>query len=335
MSRHSFLIILGRLTFFLAFSFVLVHLLSFLGIFLAIAYPVLWLIYPKSIPCLLCRAQKEGQQCVFCHQPVRKAEGVSPPSFLSALYNGATILGISLICLLVVLVEYRLISGQIIFAPKTVAFVIPSKASYRLEEIFPMKIEITDLKVPINAVQADIGFDAERLEVVDISTEGSFATVFIQKEIDNKIGYARLAGGLPNPGFSGKTGIFGTVFFRGKNPGLAKVEFLPSSLVLANNGRGSNVLRQFGAVYYLILPERISEREKEEQESVIKPAVLGEETAETQLTFYEEEKILGQDHSLPPAPAKTKFEIAKSFLSLLVQVDRFILNFWAIRPKLP
>jgi hypothetical protein len=335
MRNRFFLVILGRITFFLIFSFVLVHLLSFLGIFLAIAYPILWLAYPKSVPCLLCRAQNEGKHCPFCRQPIRKAEGIAPRSFPSAIYNGVTILVVSLICLLVVLVEYRLLSGQMVFVSRTASFVIPSKASYRLEEIFPMKIEITDLKVPVNAVQADIGFDAERLEVVDISTEGSFATIFIQKEIDNKIGYARLSGGLPNPGFSGKNGIFGTVYFQGKSPGLAKVEFLPSSLVLANNGRGSNVLRQFGAVYYLVLPERISEKEKEEQKAIIKPAVLGEETPETQLTFYEEEKILGQDNSTPPARPKSKAEIVKAFLSALVQVDRFILNFWAVGPKLP
>jgi hypothetical protein len=330
--KSPFLIFLGRLTFSLIFSFVLVHLLSFLGIFLAIAYPILWLVYPKWMPCLLCRALKEGKRCPFCRQAVRKAEGIGPKSLRSTLYNGLLILVISLICLGVVLGEYKLVFQPLSSAPRTVAFVIPSKASYRLEEIFPMKIEITGLKVPVNAIQADIGFDARRLEIVDIATKDSFATIFIQKEINNKIGYARLSGGLPNPGFSGESGVFGTIYFKGKSSGLAKVEFLPSSLVLANNGRGSNVLREFATVYYLILPERISAREQELQKAAIKPEVLGETTEETQLKFYEEERVLGNGDFLPAVSARPKkeFNLGLTFLTTLERIDQFILKFWGI-----
>ncbi|HUW24705.1 MAG TPA: cohesin domain-containing protein [Patescibacteria group bacterium] len=331
MHKSSFLIILGKLTFFLVFSFVLIHLLSFLGLFLAIAYSILWLAYPKGLPCLFCRVQKEGKRCPFCRQSVSKAAGISPKSFLSAIYNGATILAISLVCFLVVLGEYKLLFQQIILVPRTASFVIPSKASYRLEEIFPMKMGIANLKVPINAVQADIGFDSQRLELVDISTEGSFATIFIQKEINNRIGYARLSGGLPNPGFSDKSGIFGTIYFKGKSPGLARVEFLPSSLVLANNGRGSNVLSEFGAVHYLILPERISEQEKKQQKAMVTPNVLGEETEATQLKFYDEKKVLADGAALPAdMPVKRKLNLGQAFLLFLEQIDRFILNFWGV-----
>ena len=91
--------------------------------------------------------------------------------------------------------------------------------------------------MPINAIQADLGFNPEKVEVVDISTQNSFANIFIQKEINNETGYARLTGGLPNPGFFSDRGIFGTVFFRGKQPGVVKIDFLPSSMVLANDGR--------------------------------------------------------------------------------------------------
>lgn len=91
-----------------------------------------------------------------------------------------------------------------------------------------MKIDITSIKVPINAVQADIGFEPHKLEVVDVSTEDSFANIFIQKEINNEVGYVRLTGGLPNPGFFADRGVFGTVFFKGISPGIVRIEFLPS-----------------------------------------------------------------------------------------------------------
>jgi hypothetical protein len=183
----------------------------------------------------------------------------------------------------------------LISTPKTVNFVIPSKGQYRLGEIFPMKIEITGIETPINAVQADLGFDASKLEVTHISTQGSFADIFIQKEINNEVGFARLTGGLPNPGFFSDRGLFGTVYFRAKQPGLVVIEFLPTSLVLANDAKGTNVLQKLDQVSYLILPEEISEEEKQMQRDLTRmtSGVLGIEHDTTQLTFFEDDQILG------------------------------------------
>ncbi len=183
----------------------------------------------------------------------------------------------------------------LISTPKTVNFVIPSKGQYRLGEIFPMKIEIAGIETPINAVQADLGFDSNKLEVTYISTKGSFAEIFIQKEINNEAGFARLTGGLPNPGFFSDRGLFGTVYFKAKQPGLVVIEFLPSSLVLANNSEGTNVLKKLDQVSYLILPEEISEEEKHLQRDFtnMTSGVLGIEHDATQLTFFEDNQVLG------------------------------------------
>lgn len=158
-----------------------------------------------------------------------------------------------------------------------------------------MKIEITGIETPINAVQADLGFDASKLEVTHISTQGSFADIFIQKEINNEVGFARLTGGLPNPGFFSDRGLFGTVYFRAKQPGLVVIEFLPTSLVLANDAKGTNVLQKLDQVSYLILPEEISEEEKQMQRDLTRmtSGVLGIEHDTTQLTFFEDDQILG------------------------------------------
>lgn len=166
---------------------------------------------------------------------------------------------------------------------KSVSFVIPAKGQYKLGEVFSVKIEIDGVKTPINAVQADLAFDPARVEAVEVSTENSFADIFIQKEIDNQKGYVRLTGGLPSPGFSGEKGLFGTVFFKSKTPGIAKIEFLPTSMVLANDNKGTNVLKDFAQISYLILPEKISQQEENSQK-----AILGKNTDETQMVFYGE-----------------------------------------------
>jgi hypothetical protein len=299
---------------FIIVSWVLIHFLAFFGVFLALAYSFWWLLAPQRTLCLFCEIKKlREDQCSFKH----------------SLINGGIILAFSLLSFGLVFAE-----SKILFkmgfppTPKTVSFLIPTKGQYRLGEIFPMKIEISGIKTPINAVQADLSFDPQKLEIIDISTQDSFASIFVQKEINNEVGYARLTGGLPNPGFFADSGVLGTVFFKGKSPGVVKIEFAPSSMVLANDGRGTDVLNALAAVSYLILPEKISEEEVEMQkEIVLKPTVLGTETEETQMKFYEEEKVLGVQIGQEIEREK-KPGLSKLFLDFLEKVDRAILSFW-------
>ncbi len=173
-----------------------------------------------------------------------------------------------------------------------------------------------------------MGFDSSRVEIENISTDDSFANIFIQKEINNDGGYARLSGGLPNPGFFSDRGIFGTVYFRGKVPGIVKIEFLPSSMVLANDGHGTNVLKDLASASYLILPERISEEEEVAQkEASFVSNTLGESTSNTQMRFYEDTPVLGakigQDIKRKERPS-----LPKQLLGFLEKVDRLILTMW-------
>jgi len=293
-------------------SWFLIHLLAVFGTFLALAYPLWWLLDLKRLPCLWCRIKKT-QECSFSH------------SFFDA--------GLILVF---TLISFGLVFGEskILFkmgfppTPKTVSFVIPPKGQYRLGEIFPLKIEIVGIKVPINAAQADLGFNPERLEVVDVSTQDSFANIFVQKEINNEAGWVRLTGGLPNPGFFSDHGLFGTVYFKGKSPGVTKIEFLPSSMVLANDGRGTNVLKEFSAVSYLILPEKVSQEEEEMQKTIVsKSVVMGAKTEETQMKFYEEGKVLGEQVG-GEIEKERRVELGKVLFEFLEKIDRAILSFW-------
>jgi len=309
-------------------SWFLVHLLAVFGVLLMVAYPIWWFLAPDKVPCFFCRIQKEGRLCFSCGQVVH-ADSLYPKTFLSILINAGLILIVSCIC-----VGFIFLESKILFklgfppTPKTVSFIIPSKGQYRLGEVFPMKIDISGIKVPINAVQADVGFEPHKLEVVDISTGDSFANIFIQKEINNEVGYARLTGGLPNPGFFADHGVFGTIFFKGISPGIVKIEFLPSSMVLANDGRGTNVLKDLVSVSYLILPERISEKEEAMQKTIsIESVVLGEKSDGTQMKFYEETKVLGAEveHEIQQ---QKKLNLLKVFLECLEEFNRFVLSLW-------
>jgi len=310
-------------------SFLLIHLLAFLGIFLVVAYPIWWLLVPQKTPNFICFIKYNVDPFFEDEGEIKKEKLVCSHSFSSVLANTALILLVVLFCAGFVFGESKILF-KLGFppTPKTVSFVIPSKGQYRLGEIFPLKIDIIGVKTPINAVQADVGFDPHRLAVIDVSTAGSFANIFIQKEISNEVGYARLTGGLPNPGFFADHGVFGTIFFQGKAPGITRVEFLPSSMVLVNDGRGTNVLKDLASVSYLILPEEISEEEEEMQKTIIiKPGVLGEKSEDTQMKFYEEKKVLGADVERETQKGK-EFNLLKIFLDALELVNRLILVFW-------
>jgi len=194
---------------------------------------------------------------------------------------------------------------------QTAQFVLSSQKEYRLGEVFPLEIKVAHLEVPINVVRADLSFDPEQLEVIDFSTENSLAQVFVQKEINNQSGYARLAGGLPNPGFTGQEGKFATVYFRTRKPGLAVIEFLSSSLILANDGRGTNILKESPKINCLILPEIAPDQN----------LVLGEATKGAQLILYPEERVERKTNFIPE-------KSDRSFLEYLAQFDIFVINFW-------
>lgn len=304
-------------------SWLLIHVLALFGVFLAIAYPVWWLFVPKRTVCLLCKAQKDGEKCVFCKRR---------NTLLSAAVNGSLIFLLSLISIGIVYAESRLLF-QLGFppTPKTAKFVIPSKGQFQLGEIFPVKIALTNLKRPVNAVQADLGFNPDRVEVVSVSTTDSFANIFVQKEINNTGGWFRLTGGLPNPGYTESQGTFGTVFFRAKLPGLARIQFLSSSMVLANDGHGTNILKDYPQASYLILPDRISnEQEKQQERLLTQNDVLGTTDptkSGAQLIFFENNDVLGAQTNRELG-SKKSFNLVTVFMQALESVDRFILTLW-------
>lgn len=310
-------------------SWILIHFLAIFGVFLALAYPLWWLFFPRRTVCFFCRSRKERENCPLCRREIEKGRGVHPKSLSSAIFNGILILLFSVVSIGVVLGESRVFFGWGFFsAPKTASFVIPEKGQHRLGEIFPMKIEISGIKTPVNTVQADLGFDSTKLEVADISTSDSFASIFVQKEINNEGGYARISGGLPNPGFSSDNGVFATVFLRGKSPGIVRMNYLPSSMVLANDGKGTNILKDLSSISYLILPERISEDEEEMQKNIsLNSDVLGETTGETQMKFYEENNVLGESIK-KEIKRDQKPDPAGLILGILERIDTFALSLW-------
>lgn len=281
-------------------SWIIIHLLAVFGIFLALAYPFWWFVAPKSTVCLNCQARTVGDFCSFCKSTIDVDN--HPKNFSSVIKNALLILVFSLVSISIVYFESQIISKVSIFpASRTVSFSVDDSSKYRIHEIFPMEINVSGIETPINAVQVDLSFDPDQLEVIELSTENSFATVFIDQEINNEVGFARLTGGLPNPGYSLNRGLFGTVYFRAKSPGTATVEFLPTSVVLANDSKGTNVLSSLPKNSFYILDEKINYDDQKIQLDQVRleSNVLGIESDRTQIHLYLENKELLPNNAKP------------------------------------
>lgn len=130
----------------------------------------------------------------------------------------------------------------------------PQKAEERTASLF---IENTDKKTKgyiyrinimvdpggqaINTVGLNLNFSKEKLEVTDIDVDNSFCDMFIDNTFDNKTGEIKIACGKPYPGID-TTAQIATVTFAVKQKGLLKFNFSDDSVVLANDGFGTDVL---------------------------------------------------------------------------------------------
>jgi hypothetical protein len=239
-----------------------------------------------------------------------------------------------------IIIEYDLLVriSQRNNAVYTAAFSIPPSFDFKVGELISYPVEINQLKTSINAVKADIAFDSEYLEVVEISTKNSFATVFVEKQINNDLGFARLSGGKPNPGYSGESATFAAIYFRAKKAGVSTIKLLPSSMVLANDGKGTNILRNLPQSTVLITPGDNAVSELQGSALHDDPLVLGlsqEIAREDQLLLYEPGSVKGAKTPTTAPSAKTQISqkkpVVSSLLQYLLALNHTILKLYALK----
>jgi hypothetical protein len=294
-------------------SWILVHVFAVFGLFIAIAYPLFWWGTPnKTFPVL--------------NKITKKIE--SPIKQL--VVSEVLILAITALSILVVYAETVFLSNTFLNqTPKTARIISDSKGSYAVGKVFPMKVNISGMEVPVNAVKTDLSYDPTIAEVVSISTEGSFATIFVEQIIENDVGFARLSGGLPNPGYSGPEHLFATFYLKGISPGVFKVEFLQSSMVLANDGKGTNILQNTTPASFLITTPTGDEQIDDQLPTEKIPTsieILGAETDSEEvvnaLTIPQQDENIGVEIVEQPASTITRV------VEMLVRANQMILSIY-------
>ncbi|CAN5130480.1 hypothetical protein BH11PAT4_BH11PAT4_1290 [soil metagenome] len=129
--------------------------------------------------------------------------------------------------------------------PRTAEFYfLEPGITYITGQTFAVELRVRTGEMPINAMGFTIDFDPTKLEVQRMTTDKSFCTLFTDNIFDNQRGTITVSCGRPTPGFSGDS-IATKVTFRAKVPGITTISVdESSSLLLANDGKGSNISKE-------------------------------------------------------------------------------------------
>ncbi len=121
--------------------------------------------------------------------------------------------------------------------------------TYGVDQVFSVNVFVTTADgEAMNAVSGTVSFQPSMLELVSVEKTGSIVNFWIgDPTYSNPQGQAHFEGGVYNPGFTGSNGKILTLYFRAKSKGSATLSYVSAS-VLANDGRGTNILEHANPV---------------------------------------------------------------------------------------
>lgn len=131
--------------------------------------------------------------------------------------------------------------------------VSPTTGSFQVGSTIDVSFLVDTAGEAINAVQADVLFPPDKLQVINPVASTSFISLWVTTpSYSNTDGTLHFQGGLPNPGIKTSGGVISTVTFRVKSAGKATVRLAPTSRVLRNDGEGTNILTSTGTAEFTL-----------------------------------------------------------------------------------
>lgn len=126
----------------------------------------------------------------------------------------------------------------------------PSSGEYDVGKTFSVNVYVSSADQSMNAASGVISFPQDKLEVTSLSKTGSILTLWVQEpSFSNSAGTVNFEGIVFNPGFTGVGGKVLTINFKVKAAGAVPLNFSSGS-VLANDGKGTNILANLGSAQF-------------------------------------------------------------------------------------
>ena len=134
-------------------------------------------------------------------------------------------------------------------------YLAPSGGTFFVGSTFSVSIYLNTKGNKINAVEIDLKFPPDILQVTTPTAGESFISEWITPPAYSNIGGTiSFKGGIPG-GIVTTAGLVSTITFRAKSPGKAEVEFLDSAKVLLADGKGTPIFTtNVGGVYEILVP---------------------------------------------------------------------------------
>lgn len=171
--------------------------------------------------------------------------------------------------------------SQEVQAAGATLFLSPNNGSYTLGKSIAVKVMVdSGGGVGINAAEAVISFDTAYLSVSGLSKSGSIFNLWTTNNGDgpgfsNSTGKISFGGGSSNA-YKGNSGTIFTINFTTKKVGDTKVTF-SSGIVLAADGKGTNVFSGFGNASFTITEaakQTVTETKKPEEKKTETKGIL-------------------------------------------------------------
>ena len=129
----------------------------------------------------------------------------------------------------------------IVKADTATLYLSPRNGTFFMGSTFNVSVYINTKGEEINAVDVDLKFPPDIIQVTSpVSGESFVSQWFSPPTYSNATGKISFRGGMPG-GITTSAGLISTITFRAKMPGRANIELLDSSKVLLNDGKGTSI----------------------------------------------------------------------------------------------
>ncbi len=111
-----------------------------------------------------------------------------------------------------------------------------------INQVGELEIHVVSEHNAINAAAVSLKVNPSMVEILSMSTEESFCSLYLENNFDPRKGEAHVSCGTPTPGFSGDS-VLMKIRVRYKLPGKTEFRLEPAdAMVLANTGGGTDIL---------------------------------------------------------------------------------------------
>lgn len=130
-------------------------------------------------------------------------------------------------------------------------FLTPPAGTFFIGSSFDVSVVLDTKGASINTVEVELLFPPDKLQIANPSIGRSIIQVWPAAPIfSNREGKIYFLGGIPSPGVVTSQGVLLTFTFRVIAPGEAEMRFSDKTSVLANDGKGTNILGQRPSAFF-------------------------------------------------------------------------------------